>query len=212
MTPELDCTSWMASTLKLEKVAPPSSGSVVSAPSMAKTAAEPRWPLTANCCVKLAAPLVSVMVPAARRRSLLKSRSLRSSRVWSDNDAEFLPVGRELKSGGEGSAVFDDHGIRCSPILAGNAYRESVVARYDCSECELARRRGCGGIFAVGSHRRELDGGAPYGIAPGVAQDAAPGRLRRRVERGYQGKRDDQKESTCERAGPGAHRETLYPC
>src|SRR6266850_2691655 len=77
MTPELDCTSWMASTLKLEKVAPPSSGSVVSAPSMAKTAAEPRWPLTANCCVKLAAPLVSVMVPAARRRSLLKSRSLR---------------------------------------------------------------------------------------------------------------------------------------
>ncbi len=77
MTPELDSTSWMASTLKLEKVAPPISGSVVSTPSMEKTVVEPRWPLTANCCVKLAAPLASVMVPAARRRSLLKSREFR---------------------------------------------------------------------------------------------------------------------------------------
>ena len=66
----------MASTLKFENVAPPISGSVVSAPSMAKTVVVPRWPLTANCCVKFAAPLASVMVPAANKSSLLKSREL----------------------------------------------------------------------------------------------------------------------------------------
>src|SRR5271169_2895399 len=66
----------MASTLKLEKVAPPISGSVVSIPSMAKTVVEPRWPFTANCWVKFAAPLVSVMVPAASKSNWLKSRLL----------------------------------------------------------------------------------------------------------------------------------------
>ncbi len=67
----------MASTLKLEKVAPPTSGSVVSMESMAKTAAVPRWPFTANCWVKLAAPFESVMVPAASSSNWLKSRLLR---------------------------------------------------------------------------------------------------------------------------------------
>src|ERR1700730_14724917 len=67
----------MASTLKLENVAPPISGSVVSKPSRAKTVATPRWPLTANCWVKLAAPLASVIVPAARSNNLLKARALR---------------------------------------------------------------------------------------------------------------------------------------
>jgi len=61
----------------LRNVAPPSSGSVVSAPSMAKTDAVPRCPFTANCCVKLAAPFVSVIVPAASSSNLLKSRSFR---------------------------------------------------------------------------------------------------------------------------------------
>ena len=55
--------------LKFEKVAPPSSGSVVSTPSMANMAVEPRWPLTANCWVKFAEPLVSVIVPAASSKS-----------------------------------------------------------------------------------------------------------------------------------------------
>ena len=66
----------MASTLKLEKVAPPISGSVVSAPSSENTVADPRCPLTANCCVKFAAPFASVIVPAASSSSLLKSRVL----------------------------------------------------------------------------------------------------------------------------------------
>ena len=77
--PELDWISCTASTLKLEKVAPPISGSLLSAPSMAKTAAVPRCPLTANCCVKFDAPLVSVMVPAASSSSWLKSRLLSGS-------------------------------------------------------------------------------------------------------------------------------------
>ena len=67
----------MASTLKLEKVAPPSSGSLESVPSVAKTAVTPRCPFIENCCVKFAAPLVSVIVPAASRSSLLKSRSFK---------------------------------------------------------------------------------------------------------------------------------------
>ena len=65
----------MASTLKLENVAPPISGSVVSNPSIANTVAVPRCPFTANCWVKLAAPLASVMVPAASSSNLLKSRA-----------------------------------------------------------------------------------------------------------------------------------------
>src|SRR4029077_11419509 len=66
----------MASTLKFEKVAPPISGSVVSNPSRAKTVAVPRYSFRANCAVKLAAPLVSVMVPAASSSNLLKSLAL----------------------------------------------------------------------------------------------------------------------------------------
>src|SRR5579863_8092088 len=72
--PELDRISCTASTFKFVNVAPPISGSVLSAPSMANTAAVPRWPFTANCCVKFAAPLVSVIVPAASNSSWLKSR------------------------------------------------------------------------------------------------------------------------------------------
>ena len=56
------------------KVAPPISGSLVSAPSMAKTASTPRWPLMANCCVKFVWPLASVMVPAASSSNWLKLR------------------------------------------------------------------------------------------------------------------------------------------
>lgn len=55
--PELDLSSCTASTLKLEKVDPPISGSLMSAPSMAKVASTPRCPLMANCAVKLEAPL-----------------------------------------------------------------------------------------------------------------------------------------------------------
>ena len=47
--PELESMPSTASTLKLENVAPPISGSLMSAPSMAKVASTPRWPLMANC-------------------------------------------------------------------------------------------------------------------------------------------------------------------
>ena len=43
---------------------------------MAKTELVPRWPLTENCCVKLAAPFVSVVVPAPSVSSWVKSRLL----------------------------------------------------------------------------------------------------------------------------------------
>ena len=66
--PELESMPSTASTLKLVKVVPPISGSLMSAPSMAKVASTPRWPLMANCWVKLVAPLASVMVPAASSR------------------------------------------------------------------------------------------------------------------------------------------------
>ena len=76
-----------ASTLKLEKVEPPISGSLMSAPSIANTASTPRWPFTANCCVKLVAPFASVIVPAANSNSWLKSRLLSGSTltVWLDS-------------------------------------------------------------------------------------------------------------------------------
>jgi len=74
--PDCDWISSTASTLKFENVAPPISGSLESAPSMAKTASTPRCPFTANCAVKLVAPFVSVMVPAASRSNWLKSRLL----------------------------------------------------------------------------------------------------------------------------------------
>src|SRR5215831_5693648 len=87
----------MASTLKLENVAPPISGSVVSAPSSANTVAVPRCPFTANCCVKFAAPLVSVIVPAASKSSLLKSREFSGRLDTSDRErcSPPLPCGAE---------------------------------------------------------------------------------------------------------------------
>jgi hypothetical protein len=74
ITPDVESIPSTASTLKLEKVAPPISGSLISAPSMAKVASTPRCPLMANCAVKLVAQLESVIVPAASSRSVLKSR------------------------------------------------------------------------------------------------------------------------------------------
>ena len=74
--PDCDWISSTASTLKFDIVAPPISGSLESAPSRAKTASTPRCPFTANCCVKLVAPFVSVIVPAASRSNWLKSRLL----------------------------------------------------------------------------------------------------------------------------------------
>jgi hypothetical protein len=88
--PELDCSSWIASTLKFAKALPPISGSLVSAPSMAKTASTPRWPLIANCWVKFVAPLTSVMVPAASNSNVLKSRPF-SGRELTDSLDSFSP-------------------------------------------------------------------------------------------------------------------------
>jgi hypothetical protein len=62
---------------------------------MAKTASTPRWPSMANCCVKLVAPFTSVMVPAASRRSVLKSRPLRGSELTESLDSFSPPVAAE---------------------------------------------------------------------------------------------------------------------
>ena len=90
--PELESMPSTASTLKLEKVAPPISGSLMSAPSMAKVASTPRWPLIANWAVKLVAPLASVMVPAASSRSELKSRLFKGSSLTAWLDSSSPPV------------------------------------------------------------------------------------------------------------------------
>src|ERR1017187_6274520 len=95
----------MASTLKLENVAPPISGSVVSMPSMANTVVMPRCPLTVNCWVKLAAPLVSVCVPAASRSSWLKSRLLRGSAATWRLESSSPPVDSEAVPGAGLAAV-----------------------------------------------------------------------------------------------------------
>jgi len=100
----------MASTLKLEKVDPPSSGSLVSIPSMAKTVVAPRWPFTANCWVKFAAPLVSVMVPAASKSNWLKSRLLSGNVDTSFLDKRLPPL--EFDSGAaSGSPGFWSCGV-----------------------------------------------------------------------------------------------------
>src|SRR6476620_11372406 len=119
MTPELDSTSWMASTLKLEKVAPPISGAVVSSQYIEKTVVEPRWPFTENCCVKLAAPLASVMVPAASRRSLLKSREFRGRLETLDAERSSPPLacGVKLESWAE------------TRLFSGEESARSVVSR-----------------------------------------------------------------------------------
>ena len=79
--PELDWISSTASTLKFVNVAPPISGSLMSAPSMANIASTPRCPSMANCCVKFVAPFVSVIVPAASSSSVLKSRPFSGSEL-----------------------------------------------------------------------------------------------------------------------------------
>src|ERR1035441_6059188 len=67
--PELDWIASTASTLKFEKVAPPISGSLMSAPSMANTASTPRCPLMANCAVAARfAPAAGILLPAERAR------------------------------------------------------------------------------------------------------------------------------------------------
>jgi len=90
--PELESMLSTASTLKLEKVLPPISGSLMSAPSMAKVASTPRWPLMANCAVKFVAPLASVMVPAASSKRLEKSRLLRGSSLTAWLESSSPPV------------------------------------------------------------------------------------------------------------------------
>ena len=90
--PELESMLSTASTLKFEKVTPPISGSLMSAPSMAKVASTPRCPLMANCAVKLVAPLVSVMVPAASSSSVLKSRLFSGSSLTAWLDSSSPPV------------------------------------------------------------------------------------------------------------------------
>jgi len=84
--PELESIPSMASTLKLENVEPPISGSLVSAPSIAKVASTPRCPLIANCAVKFVAPFASVMVPAESSSKLLKSRLFNGSELTASLD------------------------------------------------------------------------------------------------------------------------------
>src|SRR5882672_8071181 len=125
MTPELDCTSWMASTLKLEKVAPPSSGSVVSSidgedggGATLAVDGELLREIGGAVAVRHGAggeekkpAEVSLVEGQAGHFSggeTLAATGLGRSRVGSNEDAEFLPLGGELKSGGERDAVFKD--------------------------------------------------------------------------------------------------------
>jgi len=64
----------------------------MSAPSMAKVASTPRCPLMANCWVKFVAPFTSVIVPAASRSRVLKSRPFRGSELTSWLDRASTPV------------------------------------------------------------------------------------------------------------------------
>ena len=82
-----------ASTLKFENVAPPISGSLMSAPSIANVASTPRCPLIANCAVKFVAPFESVIVPAASRSRVLKSRLFSGSSLtaWLDSSSPPVP-------------------------------------------------------------------------------------------------------------------------
>src|SRR5437016_76941 len=139
---------------------------------------------------------------------MLTAAGLGRSGILSDYDAKLLPGGRKLKAGRECRAVLDDHGIRCRPNLVRGAYGEHIVAGGDGSECELADGGSCGGILALAVRREELDGGPVDGISRRVAQDAAPGRRRRGVQRGNQGEYEEK--GTDQRTGPGGHRETLY--
>ena len=116
----------MASTLKLENVAPPISGSVVSMPSIENTVAVPRWPLTVNCCVKFAAPLVSVCVPAASRSNWLKSRLLSGMR------GDLL--GGELLAAGSLRAGIEQHTARGGEL-------EAVLFRGPHGEFDFAQQR-----------------------------------------------------------------------
>src|SRR5437879_524334 len=147
---------------------------------------------------------------------MLTAAGLWRSGILSDYDAKLLPgclpLGRELKTGQECRAIFDDHGIRCRPNLACCAYRESVVALGDGGECELAGYGSCGGILAVAVHREELDDGHVDGISRRVAQDAVPGKRRRSMEDRNENERQDEKGGSNEQTGPGEHREALYPC
>src|SRR5882672_11541063 len=118
MTPELDCTSWMASTLKLEKVAPPSSGSVVSSidgkdGGGATLAVDGELLREIGGAVgvrhgaggeeKEPAEVAFVEGQAGHFSGgeTLAATGLGRNRVCSDDNAEFLPRRRELKSGGQ---------------------------------------------------------------------------------------------------------------
>ena len=122
--------------LKLEKVAPPISGSVVSTPSMEKTVVEPRWPLTANCWVKLAAPLASVMVPAASRRSLLKSREFRGrlETLEAERRSPPLACGVVLASWGETKPLSGDESTRS---VVSRAPSVTVIEAADLKRADL---------------------------------------------------------------------------
>src|ERR1700731_4085809 len=141
---------------------------------------------------------------------MFAAAGLGRSGFLSNHDAMLLPLEREVKTGREYGAIFDPHGIRCGPNFPCRAYRKSVVARGDPREHELAGCGSCRGILAVALRSEQLDGGHVDGISGHVAQDTAPGRRRRRVERGDWDEYDDKEKGTTERTGPRKHRETLY--
>jgi len=114
-----------ASTLKLENVEPPISGSLMSAPSIANTASTPHWPLMANRCVKFVAPFASVILPAVNNSSWLESGLLSVSTltVWLDSASRQWPHGgpspklqRDLSG-----RKRNDNGRRSSLYVAGIA-------------------------------------------------------------------------------------------
>ena len=96
---------------------------------MANTAAVPRWPFTANCCVKLEAPLVSVMVPAASSSNWLKSRLFRGRSETALPDS-FSPPGARACLG-----FFD----QCEHAARGKLKYSAGIAR-QCDGLRTGRR------------------------------------------------------------------------
>ena len=189
--PELESMLSTASTLKLENVAPPISGSLMSAPSIANVASTPRWPLMANCAVKLVAPLASVMVPAASSSSVLKSRLFSGSSLtaWLDNSSPPVPVwffsssvatvsSPRPESVKKGLPAVSPHVDRLRILhcaaLGGN--RQVITARRQ--QLQLKSPVGIGARLSFGPAGTERDFGVRNRSSARIAQRAAPHRLR----------------------------------
>src|SRR5215472_8182127 len=153
-----------------------------------------------------------MLAPAGLRRCCVFRYTLRLCvrSVVCDNDSKFLPLGRELKNGGKGSSILNLQDFCDCPGLAQGGCLKPVTPRGKRSKRKLPRRPSCRGIvMAVG--RLEMDFRIVDGIPRSVAQDTAPGRCSRAVDRENQKSREEKNETASNGRRPGEHCERLYP-